>query len=315
MGAYALRRILSTIPVLIGASIVIFLLIRLVPGDPAAVLAGNEATPQDLAAIRKNLGLTRPIYIQYFVYVDHALHGNLGQSYYYKEDIMQLVVTTMPATIELAIAALIVSLIVAIPAGVISAVRRNSWIDHTSMIAAVLGVSIPVFWLGIMFIFLFAVKLHWLPASGRGGPVWTVDGLKHLVLPAVSLGAVMMASTTRLTRGSMLEVLQEDYVRTARSKGLHERSVIYRHAFRNALIPVVTNVGLQVGGLLAGSFLTETVFAWPGIGRLSVNAMFQRDYPLIQGTMLMVVLLFIIVNLLVDLSYAVIDPRISYEQG
>lgn len=310
---YALRRVLYTIPVLFGASIVIFLLIHLVPGNPASVIAGPDATPEEINFIRERMALDQPLVVQYLRYMGNVLQGDLGRSYYYKEDIMRLVVDTMPATLELSFVALLFSLAVAIPAGVIAAVRKNSLVDHASMVVAVVGVSIPIFWLAILLIFLFAVKLDWLPASGRGGPLWSIDGLKHLILPAISLGSLMIASTTRLTRGAMLEVLQEDFMRTARAKGLRDRVVIYRHGLRNALIPVVTNIGLQIGGLLAGSFLTETVFAWPGIGRLSVDAMFRRDYPLIQGTMLMVVFFFILANLIVDLLYTVLDPRISYK--
>lgn len=312
MGSYAVRRILSTIPVLLGASIIIFLLIRLIPGDAAVALAGPEATREDLQIIRARLGLDQPLLVQYLSYMQHALTGDLGYSYFYKESITKLVAGAMPATLELSFVALLISLVIALPVGVLSATRRNSWIDHSSMIVAVLGISIPVFWLGIMLIFLFAVELGWLPASGRGGPLWTLDGLKHILLPALTLGALMMASTARLTRAAMLEVLNEDYIRTARAKGLHERMVVYGHALRNALIPVVTNLGLQIGGLLGGAYLTETVFAWPGIGRLSVDALFRRDYALVQGTTLMVVFFFIIINLAVDLLYSFLDPRISY---
>ncbi len=312
MSRYVLQRLVYSIPVLIGATILIFLLIHLVPGDPAAAIAGPDAKPQDLEIIRTRMGLDRPLPIQYLGYVGRALRGDLGQSYFFKEDISRLILRTMPATLELSFAALLISLAVALPAGVISATRRNSWVDRSSMLLAVVGASIPAFWLGIVLIFLFAVGLGWLPASGRGGPLWTTAGLRHIILPALTLGALMMASTTRLTRAAMLEVLQEDYIRTARAKGVSEQVVVYRHALRNALIPIVTNLGLQIGALLAGSFLVETVFAWPGIGRLSVDALSRRDYPLIQGTMLMVVVFFIVVNLLVDLVYPLLDPRISY---
>jgi peptide/nickel transport system permease protein len=258
------------------------------------------------------MALDQPLHVQYLNYLGRLLQGDLGRSYYCKDDIAALILRTMPATLELSFVALVISLSVALPVGVLSATRRNTWIDYAGMALAVVGVSIPVFWLGIMLIFVFAVELNWLPASGRGGPLWTIEGLERVILPATALGAIMMASTTRLTRAAMLEVLNEDYVRTARAKGLRERAVVFGHALRNALIPVVTNVGLQVGGLLAGSFLTETVFAWPGIGRLSVDAMFRRDYPLVQGAMLMVVCFYILVNLIVDLVYAALDPRISY---
>jgi peptide/nickel transport system permease protein len=315
MTNYGLRRILYTIPVLLAATFIIFMLIHLVPGDPASVIGGQEATQEELAVIRQRLGLDQPLPVQYFYYLRNLLRGDFGRSYYFKEDILKLIVETLPATLELSAVALILSLLVAIPLGVITATHRNSWIDRVSMVGAVIGISIPIFWLGIMLIYLFAVELDWLPASGRVEPLWSVEGLRHIILPAVSLASLMMASTTRLTRAAMLEVLQEDFIRTARAKGLRERSVIYGHALRNALIPVVTNVGLQVGFLLGGSFLTETVFAWPGIGRLSVEAMFRRDYPLVQGTLLMVVFFFVVVNLLVDLLYSVIDPRISYQRS
>jgi peptide/nickel transport system permease protein len=312
---FIIRRLAMAVPVLIGASIVIFLLIRLVPGDPAIAIAGPDASDEDLTQIRESMSLNDPIYVQYWTYISRAVQGDLGHSYYYKKDIMDMIRRTLPATLELSFVALIVSLALAIPAGVISAVRRNSWIDHGSMLVAVLGVSIPVFWLATMLIYVFAVRLKWLPASGRGGTLFSTSGVEHIVLPAISLGAIMMASTTRLTRGSMLEVLNDDYVRTARAKGLRERAVIVRHALRNAMIPVTTNVGLQIGSLLAGSFLTETVFAWPGIGRLSVDAMYRRDYPLVQGTLLLVVTGFILVNLLVDVLYVVLDPRIRHARG
>lgn len=312
MTAYAIRRVLSTLPVLLGASILVFFLIKLVPGDAAAAIGGPEMSKTDLQEIRVRLGLDKPLVVQYLTYMRRVLQGDLGHSYYYKENITKLVVQAMPATIELSFVSLLFSLIVSVPAGVLSATRRNSWIDYASMAGAVAGVSIPVFWLGIMLILLFAVHLGWLPASGRGGPLWTLDGWRHIILPAVSLGAIMMASTARLTRAAMLDVLKEDYVRTARAKGLTERAVVSAHALRNALIPVVTNIGLQIGGLLGGAFLTEVVFAWPGVGRLSVDAVFRRDYSLVQGTMLMVVLFFIAVNLIVDLLYTVLDPRISY---
>jgi len=288
MTSYAFRRILQVIPVLLVASFIIFMLIRLVPGDPAMAIVGRDTAatnPEELEIIRQRLGLDKPLYVQYWIYLKGLLRGDLGYSYYYGQPISRLIIQTMPATFELSAVALLFSLLASIPVGILSATRRNSWLDRASMTGAVVGISIPIFWLGIMLIYLFAVELRWLPASGRGGPLWTVKGWRHILLPAASLGSMLMASTTRLTRAAMLEVLQQDYIRTARAKGLHERVVIYVHALRNALIPVVTNVGLQMGFLLGGSFLTETVFAWPGVGRLGVDAMFERDYPLIQGTM------------------------------
>lgn len=313
MLTYVVRRILLTIPVLLGATVLVFLLIHLAPGDPAVVLAGPDASAADLQRIRQSLALDQPYYEQYVRYLQHLLRGDLGRSYFYRDNISKLVARTAPATVTLSAVALVFSLLVAIPIGILAATRRNSWVDHASMAMSVLGISIPVFWLGIMLIYLFAVSLNWLPASGRGGPIWTTNGLAHIILPAVSLGVLLMASTTRLTRAAMLEVLQEDYIRTARAKGTRERGVLYRHALRNASITIVTNIGLQIGGLLSGAFLTETVFAWPGIGRLTVDAMFRRDYPLVQGTLLMVVCGFIVVNLVVDLLYGLLDPRIGYQ--
>jgi peptide/nickel transport system permease protein len=266
-----------------------------------------------LQIIRARLGLDQPIIVQYLSYMQHALTGDLGYSYFYKDSITKLVAGAMPATLELSFVALLISLVVALPVGVLSATRRNSWIDHSSMVVAVLGISIPVFWLGIMLIFLFAVELGWLPASGRGGPLWTLDGLKHILLPAVTLGALMMASTARLTRAAMLEVLNEDYIRTARAKGLHERMVVYTHALRNALIPVVTNLGLQIGGLLGGAYLTETVFAWPGLGRLAVDSIRMGDYPVVQAIVVVFAFFVVIGNLVADILAALIDPRIRLD--
>lgn len=307
---YTLRRLVLTIPVLLGASAIVFFLIYLVPGSPEAVLGGPDASAEDLAAIRERLQLDRPVYVQYVSYLGNVIQGDLGQSYYYKRSVTSLMVDALPATFELAVVAFCLSLVIAIPLGVFAAVKRNSWLDHISMTISVIGVSIPVFWLAIMLIYLFAVKLNWLPASGRGGPLWTWDGLSHILLPAISLSAMTMASVSRLTRSSMLEILHDDYIRTARAKGLGERAVLLSHALRSALIPVITIIGLQIAGLLSGSFITEIVFAWPGIGRLSVDAMFRRDYPLVQGTLLLVVVIFILVNLLVDILYSLIDPRI-----
>jgi peptide/nickel transport system permease protein len=228
---------------------------------------------------------------------------------------MRLVGQALPNTAELAGAALTMSLLIALPLGLAAALRPQTAADYAATGAVVTGVAVPVFWLAIMLIFLFAVRLHWLPASGRGGPVWTAPGLAHLVLPALALALGLAASTARLTRATMLDVLDEDYVRTARAKGLRARTVTLRHALRNALIPIVTNVGLQIGILLSGAFLTETVFSWPGIGRLAVDAMVRRDYPLLQGVLLVTIVLFILVNLLVDLAYPLLDPRLRRARG
>ncbi|MDR7419187.1 MAG: ABC transporter permease [Armatimonadota bacterium] len=310
MGLYILKRLGLAVPTLIGSTIIVFLLIHLAPGDPAVVYLGPDARPEDVVTLRRHLGLDRPLAVQYWLYITHAVQGDLGRSFYYKEEISRLVFGTLPHTIELTAAALVISLCLALPLGIAAALRPHSIVDYLSSALAVAGVAIPVFWLAIMLIFVVAVHLQWLPASGRGGPLWSLEGIRHIVLPALALGLGLMASTARLTRSSMLEVLDEEYVRTARAKGLTARTVTIRHALRNALIPIVTNVSLQVGLLLGGAFLTETVFSWPGIGRLAVDAMVRRDYPLLQGVLLVTIVFFILVNLVVDLVYPVIDPRI-----
>ena len=312
MARLILRRLIGSVPIAIGVALVVFLILRLVPGDPARVMLGADAQAADVERVRQQLGLDRPLWIQFALFLERAVRGDLGYSYYFKDSVLTLIWSTLPATIELAAVALAGAVLIAVPLGVVAALRRQTLADYGSMGLAVLGVAMPPFWLGILLIYLFGVKLRWLPTIGHGGPLWTLDGLRHVLLPAVTLGALMLASTTRLTRAAMLDVLGEDYVRTARAKGLGHRQVVYGHALRNALIPVVTNVGLQMGNLLGGAFLTETVFAWPGIGRLSVDAMFRRDYPLVQGTLLLVTLAFLLVNLLVDVLYLMIDPRISY---
>lgn len=313
MARLIVNRLIAMVPIAVGVALVVFLVLRLVPGDPARVMLGPDAQAADVERVRQQLGLDRPLLIQFALFLHRAVRGDLGYSYYFKDSVITLIRGTLPATVELAAVALVAAVAIAVPLGVVAALRRHTAADYGSMGVAVLGVAMPPFWLGILLIYFFGVKLRWLPSMGYGGPLWTLDGLRHVLLPAITLGSVMLASTTRLTRAAMLDVLSEDYVRTARAKGLTGRQIVYGHALRNALIPVVTNLGLQMGTLLGGAFLTETVFAWPGIGRLSVDAMFRRDYPLVQGTLLMVTLVFLLVNLLVDVVYVMIDPRISYE--
>ncbi|MBI4278185.1 MAG: ABC transporter permease [Armatimonadetes bacterium] len=313
MARFIFVRLLALLPIALGVALVAFLLLRLVPGDPARVILGADAGAEDVARVRAQLGLDRPLAIQFGIFVGRAVRGDLGYSYYFKDRVMALILSTLPATVELSFVAMVAAVAVAVPLGVVAALRRQTLVDYGSMAIAVFGVAMPPFWLGILLIYLFGVQLRWLPTMGIGGHFWTWDGLRHMLLPAATLGALMLASTTRLTRAAMLDVLGEEYVRTARAKGLTARQVIYRHALRNALIPVVTNLGLQMGNLLGGAFLTETVFAWPGIGRLSVDAMFRRDYPMVQGTLLVVTLIFLLVNLVVDVLYVMIDPRITYD--
>lgn len=327
MGRYIARRMLAMIPLLFGVSLVIFMLLRLIPGDPVLIMIGVEnATPEEVARLREVLGLDQGIHIQYMKFLGRLMRGNLGNSLGADEPVVRLISERLPATIELTLAALFVSLAIAIPVGVISAVHKYSVLDTGGTITALLGISMPSFWLGVMLIFLFALRLGWLPASGRGEPflagVWTLFNsgspgglfmaLRHLVLPAVTLGTALAAVATRLIRSSMLEVMSQDYVRTARAKGLRGNRVVMHHALRNALIPVVTVVGLEFGALLGGAVITETIFAWPGIGRLAIRSIAQRDFPVVQGVVLMIAVVRIGANLAVDVLYAIIDPRIRY---
>jgi ABC-type dipeptide/oligopeptide/nickel transport system permease component len=323
---YALERLLLTVPVLLGISVVVFGLGRLIPGDPVLVMLGVDATPQEAARLRALLGLDQPLPIQYLRWMGRALAGDLGQTLFGGQTVVDLLRATLPATLELAIAALLASLVVALPLGVLSAVRRGSPLDYGSMVLALLGVSMPVFWLGILLILVFALWLGWLPFNGRGEPLLgafqallagrgfepLASSLRHLALPALALGTVLMGPIARLTRSSMLEVLQQDYVRLAWAKGLRERDVVVRHALKNALLPVVTVLGLQFGTVLGGAIITETVFAWPGVGRLIVTAILQHDYAVSQAGVLVVALLFSAVNLAVDLSYGYLNPKIRY---
>lgn len=312
MPVYIARRLLLTIPTVLGTSILVFLILHLTPGDPATIVAGPTAPPEVVANIRTQLGLDQPVMVQYWRYLSHALRGDLGRSILTRRAVSAEVSVAFLNTLELVIAARIWSLLLAIPIGVVAAVKRRSIFDKLSMVVALLGLSLPIFWIGLMAIWLFAFTLGWLPVSGRGGPVWTAQGFSHLVLPALTLGGIQIPALARLTRSSVLEALSQDYVRTARAKGLAERLVVAKHALGNALLPVVTIVGLQFAGLLGGAVVTETIFSWPGLGRLAVTAILTRDFPVVQGTILVAAVTFVSVNLLVDLLYAVLDPRIKY---
>lgn len=325
------RRLVGAFPVLIGMSLIIFFLLHLAPGDPVDMLLGEEAVEEDYVRVRENWGLDRPLPVQYWEFLRHAFRGDFGHSYKFRAPVLQLILERLPATVELAVASFLVSILLSIPVGVYSAIRHNSIWDHSGMTFALLGISIPNFWLGIMLIFYFGAKLHWLPVSGRIDfayevPHWTGfylidtlahgnwlafwDSIKHLILPAITLGTALAAITTRITRSSMLAVIRQEYIMTARAKGVSERSVIWKHAVRNALLTVVTILGLQLGALLSGSVVTETVFSWPGIGRLLIEAISIRDYKLAQGIILFFASIYILLNLLVDLIYCLIDPRI-----
>lgn len=313
MTTYIIRRLLLAIPVLLGVSFLVFASVRLVPGDPAMAIAGELATPELVAQVRQEMGLDRPLLVQYVIYLERVLQGDLGHSVRSGLPVAAEIANRLPKTLQLAVLSLLFASAIGIPLGVLSATRANTWVDSLSMALALVGVSMPIFWLGLMLMIFFSVLLpRWL---GLPGPVLPPTGTgtwKHLVMPVMALAATSMAIQARMTRACMLEVLRMDYVRTARAKGVAERWVIYRHALRNALIPIVTIIGLQFGTLLGGAVLTETVFAWPGLGRLLVDAIGYRDYPVIQGTVLVVTLGFVLVNLAVDLLYAYLDPRIRY---
>jgi peptide/nickel transport system permease protein/oligopeptide transport system permease protein len=303
---FLLRRLLAIIPVLLGISLMLFIMLRMLPGDPAQVLAGQMASPADVEVIRIQMGLDKPLYIQYASFLNRLLHFDLGVSARTQNPVIEEIWARLPNTVLLALCAITLATVFGIPAGIIAAVRPYSWVDYTVTVAALIGISMPVFWLGIMLMIVFAITLQWLPAGGIG--TW-----QHLVLPSVTLAAFVVAFIARMTRSCMLEVLAQDYVTTARSKGLREKVIIIKHALKNALIPIITVVGLQFGLLLGGAVLTETVFAWPGLGRLIVDSILARDYAMIQGSILIFGLLYTLVNLLVDLTYAFVDPRIRYE--
>jgi len=315
VAGYLARRLWMLVVVLLGVTVIVFGIIHAVPGDPAMVILGPLATKEDLAQLRSQLGLDDPLHIQYLQWLGRVLRGDLGRSIATSALVFPEVVDKFKATFILASAALVISTSFGVIAGVTSAVRPRSLVDQATMVLALLGVSMPVFWLGIMLMLLFSLRLGLLPATGMfsatGGGFR--DLLAHLILPAFTLGAASMAIVARMTRSSMLEVLHQDYVRTARAKGLPGGTVVYRHALRNALIPIVTIVGVQLGYLLGGAVLTETVFTWPGIGTLMVKAIFARDFPMVQGAVLWVALIFALVNLVVDLAYGLLDPRIRYE--
>jgi peptide/nickel transport system permease protein len=313
MTTYILRRLLLAIPVLLGVSFLVFWSIRWVPGDPAIAIAGELATPELVAKVRADMGLDEPILVQYGIYLSRTLQGDMGRSVKSRIPVIDEILLRLPRTLTLALTSLLLAAVIGIPIGIFSATRPNSWFDGGSMTIALLGVSMPIFWLGLMLMILFAVLIpRWFGLDGPLLPPTGSDTWKHLVMPSIALAANSMAIQARMTRACMLEVLQQDYTRTARAKGLIERLVIYRHALRNALLPIVTIVGLQFGTLIGGAVLTETVFAWPGIGRLLVDAIGYRDYPVIQGTVLVIAAGFVLTNLLVDVLYAYLDPRIRY---
>jgi peptide/nickel transport system permease protein len=324
---FTLRRLVSLVPVIIGASIIIFMLVHLAPGDPVRMMLGEDAEQSEVERLNAIYGFDRPKPVQYVLWLGKAVTGDFGQSLRQRAPVTTLVWERMGATLELAVASLLLAVIIGVPLGILAATHRNTWLDFSSMVISLLGVSLPNFWLGLMLLSGVALHVSWLPIFGRGPSfpealtqlvttgsfqgLW--DSLRYLLLPALALGTSIMALVTRLMRSSLLEVLNRDYVRTAQAKGLAARAVIYKHALRNALLPVITVVGVQCGSLLGGAVVTEAVFAWPGIGRLIVQAISARDFPVVQGSLLMLTLIFVLVNLLVDLSYGLLNPRVRYD--
>ena len=325
------RRLIGAIPVLIGMSFLVFFLMQLAPGDPVTLLLGEDAEPHEIEEVTREWGLDQPIIVQYWQFISQAVRGNFGESMRYGEPVTQLVAERLPATVELALASMLVAIIIALPIGVYSAIKHNSLWDHSGMTVALVGISVPNFWLGIMLIFFLGGQLNLLPVAGRltyGVNVTPVtqlvlvdaliagdlaafwDAVKHILLPAITLGTSFAAIITRISRSSVLEVIRQDYITTARAKGLSERTVIWKHTLRNALITIITILGLQLGALLSGSVITETVFSWPGIGSLLIQSITTRDYKLAQGVIFFFALVYFFVNLIVDLLYTWVDPRI-----
>ena len=350
MTRYLIRRLISVLPTLIGVTFVIFMFQRLIPGDPAVAMLGEHATEENVARIREQFGLNRPLLLdrealkqgdwagffdsQYLRYLGRLIRFDLGDSIHRRIPVAETLALRFPATVELALLSMFIAILVGVPVGIASAARRNSALDSISMIGSLIGVSMPIFWLGLMEIMLFAVFLQWLPSGSRlstgveiksitslllvdslltGNMEGFVDALKHIAMPAFALATIPMAIIARMTRSSMLDVLQEDYIRTAHAKGLIERVVLFRHALKNAFLPVITIIGLQTGTLMAGAVLTETIFSWPGIGKWVYDGILGRDYPIVQGGTLLIAIIFVAFNLLVDLSYAYLDPRIHYD--
>ncbi|HNS36903.1 MAG TPA: ABC transporter permease [Anaerolineaceae bacterium] len=349
MGRYILRRFISVLPTLLGVAFIIFMFQRLIPGDPAVAMLGEHATQENVERIREQFGLNRPAFLdrealrngdlagffdsQFMRYLGRLIRLDLGTSIHRRIPVSETLAERFPATLELALLSIFIALLVGLPVGIASASRRNSLLDGVTMVGSLIGVSMPIFWLGLMEIMLFAIFLNWLPTGGRltvnfdanithlllidtllkGNLPAFWDAFKHIIMPALALATIPMAIIARMTRSSMLDVLQEDYIRTAKAKGLVERVVLYRHALKNAFLPVITIIGIQIGSLLAGAVLTETIFSWPGIGKWVYDSILARDYPIVQGVTLLIAIIFLLVNLLVDLSYALLDPRIKYD--
>lgn len=316
MGKYLIRRLFDLLPTLFVVAVITFIITRLIPGDPASVMLGPQASVEDIEALRNKLGLNDPLWSQFIQYIGNLLRGDLGVSLTYNEPIVQLIMGRFPNTLILAFTALVIAVLVGVPAGIIAAAKKNSLLDYGVMLVSLIGVSMPVFWLGVMLVLYFSVNLGWFPATGMG--TWSegfIPFMKHLILPSITLATIPMATFARITRSSMLEVISQDYIKTARAKGLKEFLVICKHAFKNALTPLLTVMGMQISMMLGGAVLTETIFSWPGMGRLIVDAIDKRDFIVVQGTVLFIAIIFVLVNLLVDVLYKVVNPRVNYSSG
>jgi len=314
MSGYIVRRIIGLIPVLLLVGVTAFFLVHIIPGDPAAVMLGADATPQQIEQIRQDMGLNKPLYVQFAIWIGKVVRGDLGESYFLGRSVSSALIERLPATISLAVVSLCIAVLIGVPAGIVAAIKQNKIMDQAVMVMALIGVSVPSFWLGLTLMLVFSVNLRWFPSGGYVPLTQNfLQGLRCMIMPAFALGFMQAALIARMARSSMLEVLRQDYIRTARSKGLRERLVILRHALKNAMIPVLTVIGIAFGVLLGGAIIVETVFTYPGVGRLVVKAVQRRDYPLVQGALLLISCIYVIVNLLVDILYPMLDPRIKYK--
>lgn len=316
MSKYIINRLINIIPTLLIVAIIVFGVTRVIPGDPAAAMLGPQASASEIENMRIMMGLDKSIFEQFTTYLSNLTQGDLGYSYAYGMDVVDLILERFPNTIILTVSSLVIALLVGIPAGMISAYKHNTFTDYIVMVVSLVGVSMPVFWLGVMLVLIFSVNLGFLPSTGMGN--WSAGAvvfLKHLALPSITLATIPMANFARITRSSMLEVLSQDYIRTARAKGLKEKVVIWKHALKNALNPILSVLGLQVAGLLGGSVLTETIFSWPGMGRLITDAIDRRDFGVVQGIVIFIALIYIITNLIIDILYKVVNPKITYDEG
>ena len=316
MGKYIVRRIISLIPVLFFVSVIVFTITRIIPGDPAAVMLGETATQEAIERLGESLGLNDPLPIQYSHFLGDLLRGHLGDSPAYNKPVTELIAQTLPNTLLLGLTAIFLALLIAVPIGILSAWKQNSLIDYLSMLISLVGVSMPVYWLGMMLVYAFAVRINIFPAIGMGSlSEGFLDVVIHLTLPAICLATIPMANFARITRSSMLEVIRQDYIRTARAKGLKESVVIWKHGLKNALIPILTVIGMQISMMLSGAVLTETIFSWPGMGRLIVDAIEKRDFVVVQGTIMFLAFAFVVITLIVDILYALVSPKIRFSRA